>query len=61
MSGLSPVSNEAEFERWLVAALQWERERLLGALQAQDESGRSPAEPYRDAEDCAIRPSTLSC
>jgi hypothetical protein len=61
MNDFRVVNNEAEFERWLIAALEWERRRVLGAPQPRNESDSSPAEPGGDSEDSATRFSPLSC
>lgn len=42
------VSNEAEFERWLIAALQSERQRLFEVAQS-DADRRPAAEPARNS------------
>ncbi len=44
MSNCKILSNEAEFERWLIAALQYERQRLLGATVAETDPGYGSAE-----------------
>lgn len=49
MNDSTLVSNEAEFERWLIAALEHERQRLFEAAQSNGDRRCPAPEPSRNS------------